>query len=350
MRTLLARLPVLLAVAGVPAVARADPFDPARVPADARYVVHLDMDAARPTQLWRAAYDRLSMNEAFAAKVGQFETVSSMRFPRDLHDVTVYGRETGDAAAVVILHAKMSREQVLAAVQLAPGYASEIFGTYDLVSWDDDGGRPLFAAFHDGATMIIGRNGDLVKGALDTLDGKTARTAVDAPLAIGGVGRANGGPPTIVYAAALDPSTLAAPGTPANPVVAQVGSACVVLTERPAAPTSRPTTAPASPDAAVRVTLRAKSPEAAQRLLQSAAGLKAMVALGAIGRAADPNLHLAAAVLRSTTLAQTGTAVSADASVGVDQLEKAADRAARPPAGPGKLPTVVPNDKEPDPK
>ena len=301
----------------------ADPFDPAQVPADARYVLHLDMDAARPTQLWGAIDDRLVGNEAFGAKVGQFELGSGMHFPRDLHDVTVYGRAVGDEAAVVLVHAKMNRDQLMTALQFADNYSSDLFGKYEIAIWDDDN-RPLFAAFHGESTFLIARSEDNLKSALDVMDGKLPPLAADAPLAAGAK------QPALAYVAATDLAALTPPGQPPNPVVKQIDHGWLTLTERPAAATTRPTTGPAAAahDVCLHVTLTATTAEAAQRLEASAGGLKAMVSFAAMSDTAAPNVKFAAAALRTLKLTQAGTAVSADVSVGMDPLEQAMDRVA----------------------
>jgi len=295
------RLVAAIAALCLASTVRAAPFDPAGVPADARYVIHIDMDAARPTQLWDAVDDRLVGNEAFGAKMGRFEAGSGMHFPRDLHDVTVYGRAPGDAAAVVVVHAKMSREQLMAALQFANNYSSDLFGTYEIASWDDDD-RPIFAAFHDGSTLVIARDEDNVKSALDVMDGKLPRLAPGDALAAGAK------QPALVYVAATDLPSLTPPGAGPNPVLKQVDHGWL--------------------------TLAAKSPDAAQQLQASAAGLKAMVGFAAMSDTAAPRVKFAATALRTLTLTQAGNTISADVSVGVDQVEQLMDRAADRQADP----------------
>ncbi len=308
------------------ATARAAPFDPAAVPADARWVVHLDMDALRPTKLWQVIDDQLVGNEAFGSKMGLFEQGSGMRFPRDLHGVTFYGHAAGDAEAVVVVRATMPRGQFMAALQFAPNYAADTYGKYDVAGFDDDN-RTLYAAAHDVSTLLFSRSLDALHAALDVLDAKAPAVAAGDPLAAGGKGS------PVLYVAALDPAGLAPPGTTPNPLVTQIDHAWLTLAERPAAATTRPstapaTTAPASPDAVVRLTVTAKSPEAAQQMRAAAGGLRALVAFAAMPRDAKPGVKFAASVLRTMTVTQAGPVTTAEASVGVDQLQQAADRAA----------------------
>ena len=150
------------------------------------------------------------------------------------------------------------------------------------------------------------------------------------------------GTPSLAYVAVADPATLAPAGDP-NPLLKQVDHAWLSLTERPAAApgdaAGRPTTAPASPDAAVRLTVSARSPEAAQQLQAAAGGLKAMIALGAMPATAKPGLKFAAAALRTMTVTQQGSTVSADVWVAVDKLQQAIDRSADAAAAAADGPT-----------
>ncbi len=301
--------------------ARAAPFDPAAVSADARWVVHVDMDALRPTKLWQVVDDQLVGNEAFGSKMGLFEQGSGMRFPRDLHSVTIYGHDAGDADAVVVVRATMPRGQFMAAITFAPNYAADTYGKYDVASWTDDD-RALYAASHDGSTLLFSRSLDRLHAALDVLDAKAAAVAPADPLAAGGKA------PSVLYVAAVDPAALAPPGTTPNPLVRQIDHAWLTLAERPAAATSRPTTAPALPDAVAHLDVTARSPEAAQKLQAAAGVFKAMISLAALPATAKPGVKFAAAVLRTTTVTQVGPTTTADASVAVDQIQQAIDPAA----------------------
>ena len=308
----------ILAMTTVAAVASATPLDPAGVPADARYVIHLDMDAMRPTQLWQVIDDRLVGNEAFGSKMGLFEQGSGMRFPRDLHGVTVFGHVAGDAAAVVVVRAKMNADQFLTALQFADNYASGTYGKYEVASWDDDD-RTLYAAFHDGSTLLFARSADNLHAALDVMDAKAPALAADSPLLTGAKG------PALVYAATVDPADQTPPGVTPNALVRLVDHGWLTLAERPAA-TTRPTAAPpASPDAVVHMAVAATSPDAAQRLQSAATGMKAMLALAALPATASPGVKLAAIATRTAAVTREASVDTADVAVGVDQLQRVVD-------------------------
>jgi hypothetical protein len=82
----------LFASVFIPAVGRADPFDPKHVPADAKWLVHADLDAARDTKSFDLVRQHLLVDAGAQAKFDQLETITGVRVPDDLHDVTVYGK------------------------------------------------------------------------------------------------------------------------------------------------------------------------------------------------------------------------------------------------------------------
>ena len=171
---------------GVTALTPADPLDPRQIPADAKWVIHADMDAARDTKLWAAMDNELSTNADFQNGIGKIEQITGAQFPRDLHDVTLYGRSADDQAGVVIVHAHVNRQQIVTLLQMNTAFASNAYGDYQVLTWhDDDKNKTMFGSFKDDSTMIISQTEDLVKGALDVMDDKAEHIKVDSPLAAG---------------------------------------------------------------------------------------------------------------------------------------------------------------------
>ena len=311
------RLPHLAAaavlLAAIAPAARGDPFDRRHVPADARWVVHLDVDAARPTKLWQAVIDRLDREPGAKAKLGQIEAVSGMRFPRDLHDVTVYGQSTTDEAGVAVVHADVDRPRLLACFGGLPGYAARHVGGHDVVTWAD-GGKPLFAAFHGPATVVFARTEPHVVAALDVLDGTAAAVAADSTLAgaappatrpafAGGGG--GGGP--LAFVAVTDIPGLLPAGVP-GPFRPIAGGWLTV--------------AEAGGSEVARATVMARTAEAAGQLRTAADGFKAMVAFSTAGDA-DPKTKVTTDLLAATAVGSTDRAVTVDLTVPLEQLRRA---------------------------
>ena len=317
----------LAALAASAAVAHADPFDPARVPADAKYVLHVDMDALRPTQLWHVLDDQLVGNEQAGALIGKLELGLGMKFPRDVHDITVYGHDVGEANAVTVLHAKMNRGQFTAALGTLPNAGTDPYGKYDLLSFDDEQGRSVVAAFHDDGTLLFTQSPELMKAALDVLDGKAEHAGPTSPLVSGATAGASTRPTgkPLVYVAVADPATLIKGGGP--PLAKEVAGGSAIVTERPVS-TTRPVDGPADAEAAVHLSVAAKTADAARQLQNAAAGVRVLVMGAASGNAANPGLALAASALRTLTVTQTGNTIDGDMTVNEGRVAKAIDQAA----------------------
>ena len=84
----------------IPIAGRADAFDPKQVPAQAKWVLHVDMDAARDTKSFDLIRQNILSSAAAQAKINQIDTITGMRFPEDVRDITLYGKDAGDIAAL----------------------------------------------------------------------------------------------------------------------------------------------------------------------------------------------------------------------------------------------------------
>ena len=253
----------LLLSLSICANAGADPLSPKQVPADAKWVLHVDMDAARDTKLWSALENQLSTKRDFQDGIGKIEQVTNAQFPRDLHDVTLYGRSAEDQAGVVIVHAHMDRQRVVTVLQMNLGYSSKDYGDHQLLTWhDDDKDKQMFGSFFDDSTVIIGQSEELIRSALDVMDDKSEHLKLDSPLAAGAK------PQLLAFVAARDMASLKKEGQPQSPVVQQIQSAWVSLTE-------------SEGNAVVKANVLANSAENAQQLNQLLDGVRAMVSLTA---------------------------------------------------------------------
>ncbi len=287
------------AALAMPALSWADPLDARQIPADAKWVVHIDMDAARDTKTWDAIYTKLVNNDEFQTKVGQIEQLMNGHFPRDMRDLTLYGRAAGDEAAVIILHAKMDRNQTLGFLQLMNTYQENAYGDYKVISWEDKGKR-LFASFHDDSTVLVGRLEANIQAALDTIDGK-GESIKDGPLASGIK------PQLLVYVAAQDLADLKKPNEPQSPVVKEIKSGWICLSEKDG-------------NDIVQANFLTENADTADQLHSAMSGIKAMVSMAGNGDNADPKAQAAAKALKSFTATQTDKVVTVEWPIPLEQV------------------------------
>jgi hypothetical protein len=188
--------------------AAAEPASLAAVPADAVWMMHLDMDAARESTVVRRMHDRaMAMHPQCEAMIAMAKAMTGMDPRTDLHDVTVYGLDTDKRNAVMVVRAKANRQLLEKMVEKARDHRTMEHGGRTLHSWTHRGrkgdtGHTVVGAFQADDRMVFARSADAVKMALDVLDGKK-RAYKEGPLA-GGI---KAGSILVARAAAVDPNT-----------------------------------------------------------------------------------------------------------------------------------------------
>ncbi len=163
-----------IAAAGVISIATcasAKPFEPASISADAKWVMHVDIDAISKTNAWKLIEPKLLALPDFAKARADIERVGQVKLPGDLHDVTLYGPTFGESEAVVIINANVNDERLKTLVSLNESYTTETIGGQTIHSWQDNK-QHLFGGFATDRRIVIGRAAESVIKALDVLGGK----------------------------------------------------------------------------------------------------------------------------------------------------------------------------------
>jgi hypothetical protein len=100
----------LLLAAALARPAAAEPASLAVVPADAVWMMHLDMDAARESTVVRRMHDRaMKMHPQLEAMITMAKAMTGMDPRKDVHDVTVYGLDTDTRRPIANCSRRWSR-------------------------------------------------------------------------------------------------------------------------------------------------------------------------------------------------------------------------------------------------
>jgi hypothetical protein len=197
----------MLASAAVPLAAA--PLDLTAVPADAKWLMHFDMDAARDSIVVQRAWERmLKMHPHAGGMMDMAAKMTGMDPRKDLRDVTAWGFDTDKRNGVMVVRGKVNRELLEKMVEKAADHKTMKHGDYTLHAWTHKGwrgrrGAQVVGAFHRDDVMVFGRAPDKVKAALDVLDGTAGGVNGEGPLA----GRVRPGSILVARAAAVDPET-----------------------------------------------------------------------------------------------------------------------------------------------
>ena len=140
MKRLLAGIAVALAMAAVWAngisVAHAAPLDAADVAAGAKWLVHIDFDAARESKLGEHILSQVRKNEHVQKELAKLHDELGIDPQKDLHGATLYGTEFTQHAGVLILYATFDTEKVVGYLRTKPDFAaSKTDSGLDVYTW-----------------------------------------------------------------------------------------------------------------------------------------------------------------------------------------------------------------------
>jgi hypothetical protein len=248
-------------VLGLATLARAEPLALNQVATDAKWVIHVDVDALWASTVVQNAYHKcMTMHKDAEKKADLVCDIIGMDPRKDLHGVTVYGKDTDEKHGVMIVYANVNKKLLLDLVAIAPDHQSSKYGSYELHSWtpkcEKKHPHTVTGAFYKPNILVFGGSAEAVKAALDVLDGKSAGiSSSESPLA----GPTQPGSILVVRTSVIDPKIPC-------PVLKQTESFRIALGEN-------------SGESFYRSHAVMKSTEPVQQIKSIAEGFKALVAL-----------------------------------------------------------------------
>ena len=167
-----------------------------QVAGDARWVAHVDVPALLKSGIAQFIIEEAEKNDSFLDGIAQCRETMGFDPLRDIRGLTLYGKKLGDDAGVVVLDATIDREKIVALLVANETYMDHKYGDYVVHEWTDkpkpgpDGEAPVkpakthYGCFHDEQTILVASSMELLKGAIDVLDGKLDSLAKSGGLAI----------------------------------------------------------------------------------------------------------------------------------------------------------------------
>ncbi len=250
----------LAAVLGLAAIGRAEPLELKQVAADAKWLIHVNVDAMRASIVVQKAYHKcMEMHKDAQKHFNKVQETLGLDLKKDLHGITVYGKDLDKHHGVLIVHADVNQKLLLEKAQKAPDHKVAKYGSYEVHSWTHKHGKEshtAYGVFFKPNVLVFAGCSSLIHGALDVLDGKSPGiTDEKSPLA----GRLPPGATLIVRASAIGSQIKC-------PILKEADSLRVTLGENQG-------------ESFYRARLTMKSTEAADQLKAVVEGFKAMVGL-----------------------------------------------------------------------
>jgi hypothetical protein len=244
---------LLIAAAGIGL--RAGTLQQNMLPADTRWVMHLDMEQFTSTQLFQLVRqdDRLGMQEPFR----EVQEELNIDPYTDLYGLTLFGTTGDESGTVICVQGNFDRKALLDRLDEHKDYLELAHGQHTLYKWD---GKQC-AAFAGSNLIYFGQSEESLRKALDVLDGFAASLVESDQLAW-----LNQVPANAFAVAAVDNMTEMVKVHESATILKQTRMAAFLAQEQ-------------DDNLTLKVRLDTETPEAAVQIEQIARGLLAMAQL-----------------------------------------------------------------------
>ena len=169
MKTLFSMVALAMSVAAV----QAAKIDKANISNDAKFVVHLDLDAFRASKIGITLLEKIRKDEggeklnALAELIG-FDPLSA------IHGATMFGNGEEDNGILVVKH-KADNTKLLAFMKLDEYYRKTEHGKHEIHGAGDRGdGKRGYVSFVNATTAVLAASRELAAEGIDLVNGKGA--------------------------------------------------------------------------------------------------------------------------------------------------------------------------------
>lgn len=136
------------------------------IPADAEWVVHLDMVKFKSSQIGNLLIGEKKAGLKKKAKA--FYKQTSIDLLEDVRSVTIYGLGKKKQQTVMCLKGAFDKEYLLSLLEDAEAHREIPYGTHTIQKWNHN----EYGLFVGEDLVFLAWNEDAIKAALDTIDGK----------------------------------------------------------------------------------------------------------------------------------------------------------------------------------
>ena len=115
--------------------ASAGPYQAKNVAADAKWVIHVDVDAIRDSHLVKKAFDTCPILKDSGKHFDMIRDKVGVDLRKDLHAITLYGPDSDKKHAVAIVFSTVNQKLLLEKANKATDHKVTKHGSIDIYSW-----------------------------------------------------------------------------------------------------------------------------------------------------------------------------------------------------------------------
>jgi hypothetical protein len=179
-------LTLVVALALCP-VSQAGTFQPGNVAKDAKWIMHMNFDRFRDTQIADAMFEQAESGHG-AARMQVFRNLFKLDPRTDFHGMTVYGTDKNEDNAVLVLNTNYDEAALLALLQAGAAYETSTYNGLSLHRFENKNARRgrvrvtklSWVCFINRDTIVFGNELDRIKAAIDVIGNRRPSLADSA--------------------------------------------------------------------------------------------------------------------------------------------------------------------------
>ena len=150
------------------AISLAGPINRQHIPADSKWLFHVDFDAFRDSEMGSLIEQEIKASHQ--KKIEGVTTLLGTDLMQDLYGFSLYGPDADEKNAAALIYAKYDKQKLLALLGMNEKYAESSYQEQTLYHWlDEKHNRDQVGAFATEDLIVISQSKDTVTAMLDLL-------------------------------------------------------------------------------------------------------------------------------------------------------------------------------------
>jgi len=162
----------------------AAPINRTHVPADAKWLLHVDFEVFARTEMWRLINQEISEKDWIT--FDEIESIFGIDITKDIYGATLYGTDSKEENAVVAIYGLFDKERLLTMLAYNQFYRESEYNGRMLFHWMGEKDNKQFVGmFATDGMIVISQSEQAVQNTADVLAGQVNSlvSQEDAPLA-----------------------------------------------------------------------------------------------------------------------------------------------------------------------
>jgi hypothetical protein len=168
-------LALLFTVAGITPAA---PISKSQIPADSKWVMHLDMNQFATSRTCQLLASGQGDAKRFQTMLSHYRTLLGIDPLKDIASLTLFGNEVTGNRGVALISGSLSAKQITQLFSTYPLYSTKKNGRLTVQTWLDKGSnKPLWASFYNSHQLILASDEFALLNTAWVLDGEKPNLA-----------------------------------------------------------------------------------------------------------------------------------------------------------------------------